>query len=73
MSHPAASHSPNTLLRETMENVEDLEAIALVRFFKNDTADCIWSNMSVSDVCMAVKMMDADAISVLQRVREDHD
>lgn len=69
--HPKLVHLPHTrltpevVLFRTVNKLSKIKAVAVVIQWDDDTMDCDWSQMKVSELCMASIVLSEKAKEVL--------
>lgn len=57
---PAAKISPASLLRDTLDDIDDIEAVACIVVYKDRTMSTEWSATSFAMLCMMARIFDQD-------------
>lgn len=63
---PGTKLTPEVVLHRTLNKLGDIKAVAIVIQWNDDTMSVDWSQMRVSEVCMAAIMLDKEARNVLE-------
>lgn len=56
---PGTKLTPEVVLHRTINKLDSIKAVFVVIQWHDETYDCDWSQMKVSELCMAEKIMDA--------------
>ena len=70
--NPRLVHLPNTkltpevVLHRTLNKLDNIKAVAIVIQWNDDTFDCDWSQMRVSELCMASLSFQDDVMKTMK-------
>lgn len=65
---PGTTLTPEVVLHRTLNKLPDIKAIAIVIQWNDDTFDTDWSQMRVSEICMAAMTLDDDAKKIMNGI-----
>lgn len=68
---PGTVLSPEVVLHRTLNKLEHIKAVAVVIQWDDDTFDTDWSQMRVSEICMAAMVLDDDARKIMKGESND--
>lgn len=63
---PGARLTPDTVLHRTLTKLEHIESVAVVIMWKDGTFSTDWSQMKLSELCMAERILDLDVDKALE-------
>jgi len=70
--NPRLVHLPNTklmpevVLHRTLNKLDSIKAVAIVIQWNDDTFDCDWSQMRVSELCMASMSFNDEVLKTMK-------
>lgn len=67
---PGTRLTPDTVLGRTLTKVEHIKAVAIVIQWQDETFSVDWSQMKVSELAMASKVLDINATREIDRQHE---
>lgn len=62
---PGTRLSPEVVLQRTLAKLDHIESVAIVIGYKDSTKACDWSQMKVSELCMASMVLSEEARDVM--------
>lgn len=54
---PGTRLDPRVVLHRTLDKIDRIKAVVIVIQWDDDTMDCDWSQMKVSELCLAEKVL----------------
>lgn len=61
-----ASYTPKLCLHDVMEDVEDMESVAVVAHYKDGSTQTFLSHMVVSRLCLFAKALDRKVYNAME-------
>ena len=71
VSLPGTKLSPEVLLHQTLNKKHRIKNVTIVIQWDDDTFDCDWSTMKVSELCMASMMLSHNVNLVMTNSHPD--
>lgn len=68
ISLPGAGVSPEVTLHRTLDKIDRIKAVTIVIQWDDDTFDCDWSSMKLSELCMVEKIL---IMEIMKELREN--
>ncbi|MFZ9406468.1 MAG: hypothetical protein ACO26U_05155 [Burkholderiaceae bacterium] len=63
---PGTKLTPEVVLHRTLNKLDRIKSVAVVIQWDDNTLSIDWSQMKVSELCMAAMLMDTEARAVLE-------
>lgn len=73
VSLPGSNVSPEVLLHRTLNKVGRIKAVVIAIQWDDESFDCDWSTLKLSELCMAEKVMSANVSHALEFVKVKKD
>ena len=70
---PNTKISPQTLLAQVMEDVDNIKSVVVILQYKDESFDALWSAMSSSQLCLASFALTMDVQDHLNDTRTKAD
>lgn len=62
---PGTKLTPEIVIHRTLGKIEHIKSITVVIQWNDDTFDCDWSQMKVSELCMAEKILSMNVSNIV--------